>query len=582
MPDPSRTGVKRLTGSGPAPSIGFLVDWLGDSRYQWQVLRGALKEAHARGAHLLVFVGDAIAPPGQPDPSNAVYELARPKNVDGLIMLSGSLGNRAGLEGLRAVAASHPGTPICSIAIPLPPDASSVCIENAAGMRAAVQHMIQVHGRKRIAFVRGAAASDEAELRLRVYRETLASHGIPHTEELVTPGDWTPQAGKDAVEILFGHRNLPVSAVDAIIAANDMMALGVIDALRERGIRVPEQIAIAGFDDIEEAAFTVPSLTTVRQRLAEQGRDAVRIAVEQIRDGAKPEQATRPAELVIRRSCGCFGGSGVGYRSSAPPGATLGFDSAILRRKQHILTAMARAARGSFGAAGAQWDSRLLAAAAEQIRGDSDDAFLRAYDDVLRRLVAADVDVALCNDVLSALRTRVVRAVGDAGARTKAEDFFHEARIMTSNAIEAVQVSKRMRAWNEARTLMDAGAAIVSARDLAELGQAAHTHLPRAGVARSFIIRISGEPADKAIAQVVVAERPDARKSDAVLSTRYPAVDVLRQVVLQGTDEYSFAVFPTRFGNGDQGLIVLEFGAVEGYGYETLRQVIASALSRIP
>jgi DNA-binding LacI/PurR family transcriptional regulator len=581
MQDNTRTRPKRLTGSGPAPTIGFLVDWLGDRRYQWQVLGGALKEAHDRGARLLAFVGDTLAPADQPNPANAVYELARPRNIDCMIMLSGSLGNRAGVAALRAFVTSHLAVPICSVAIPLPPETSSVCIENGNGMRDVVEHMIHVHGIKRIAFVRGAAASDEAELRLQVYRDTLEANGIPRADELIVSGDWSPQAGRDAVETLLSHRRLPVSSVGAIVAANDMMALGVIDELRVRGIRMPEQIAVAGFDDIEESAFTVPSLTTVRQRLTDQGRDAVRIALEQLR-GAKPEQLVRQMELIARRSCGCFGGSGAGRKSSTPPGSTLGFDGAILRRKQRILTEMARAARGSLGPAGNQWDTRLLNAAVEQTRGDSPDAFLLAYDDVLRRLMAADSDISVCNEVLSALRSRVVRALGDANARTKADDFFHEARIMTSNAIETVQVTRRLRAWNDARILMAAGAAIVAARDLSQLGRAVHDHLPNAGIARSFIIRISRSQAGHDAARVVLAERPDARKSDSIMSDTYSPTDVLYQAVLQGSDEHAYAVFPSSFGNGDQGVLVLQFGAVEGYGYETLRLVFSSCLSRIP
>jgi phosphoserine phosphatase RsbU/P len=581
MQDNTRTGPKRLTGSGPAPTVGFLVDWLGDRRYQWQILQGSLKEAHGRGAHLLAFVGDVLAPAGQPNPANAVYELARPQNIDCMIMLSGALGNRAGVAGLRALATSHLPMPICSSAINLSPEISSVCVDNETGMRAVVQHMIQVHGIQRIAFVRGALASAEAELRLRVYRETLAANGIAHADDLVVSGDWSQQAGSDAVETLLGHRKLAVSSVRAIVAANDMMALGVIDALRARGIRMPEQIAVTGFDDIEESAFTVPSLTTVRQRLGDQGRDAVRIALEQLR-GAKPEQSVRHTELVTRRSCGCFGGSGVGRKSSTPPGSALGFDSTILRRKQQILTDMARAARGLLGPAGNHWDMRLLNAAVEQARGDSHDAFLLAYDDVLRRMMAADGDISVCNDVLSALRTRVVRAVGDAMGRTKADDFFHEARIMTSNAVETVQVTRRLRGWNDARALMTAGAAIVAARDLNELRQAVHDHLPSAGIARSFILRVSRDQAGEEVAQVVLAEKPDARKSDTIMSSTYSPTDVLHQVVLQGTNALAFAVFPTSFGNGDPGLVVVELGAVEGYGYETLRQIFTSCLSRIP
>jgi DNA-binding LacI/PurR family transcriptional regulator len=581
MVDPARTTPKRLTGSGPAPSIGFLTDWLGNTPYQWQVLRGVMKEADDRGAHLLCFVGGPLAPPDRPVASNAVFELARPSNVDGLILLSSSLGNEVGAEGLRSFCERFSPMPMCSIAVALSPHISSVCADNETGMRTVVEHLILVHGIKRIAFVRGPAASDEAEARLRVYRETLSAHGIPYSEDLVVPGDFSPSTGRDAVRVLLVDRALTLDSVGAIVAANDLMALGVLEALRARGTRVPEQIAVAGFDDVPDAAFALPPLTTVRQRMEEIGRDSVRVLLDQISDSGRPEQIVRHTELVTRRSCGCLSGPGSTYKSSGPPVAALGFDAAILRRRHYILADMARAARGNLGAAGSQWEVRLLNAVAEQVRGDSPDAFSRAYDDLLRRLILAGSNISACNDVLSALRPRVIRAISDPRARIRAEDFFHEARIKTCNALEGVQAATRTRAWNDALAMMNAGAAIMACTTIAELARAVHEHLPAAGIPRCFLARLHQRPGAPPLARVVVAERPGVRKSDTTLSASYPLNDVLRRVVLSDTDKQAFVVFPATFADGDRAILVLELGPIEAYGYEALRIVFTSALSRL-
>jgi DNA-binding LacI/PurR family transcriptional regulator len=580
MTDLSRIGPKRLTGGGPAPSIGFLVDYLEDSRYHWQILRGAIREAHDRGAHLLCFVGGTLAAEGQSGESNWVFDLARQKNVDALVVLSGSLGNAAGSEGLSAFCSRFRPLPICSIAIPLPNEVSSVCVDNESGMRALIEHLIRVHNHTRIAFVRGPAANDEAELRLRVYRQVLEAHRIPFAQELVVPGDFTTPAGLDAVTTLFDERGLSPASLHSIVASNDVMALGVIEGLRARDIRVPEQIAVVGFDDIEESRFALPSLTTVGQRLEDQGREAVRIVLDQLRNGARPEQAMRHTVLVVRRSCGCISGQAT-RRSSAPPAAALSFDAALIRRRQHILADVARAARGLLGPAGLQWDVRLLNALAEQVRGDAPDAFARTYDDILRRLVTAGSDLSICNDVLSALRSRIVRCSGDLNQRTQIENVFHEARIMTTLAIEGVQVGRRLRAWVDARGLMEAGASILSARTLEELGRAVKANLAPAGIPRCFVARLRPDARHGMQGRIVLAERPDARKSDTTVTAPYAANELLRQTVLQGTDERAYAVFPTQLAGGDRGIVVLEFGTIEGYGYETLRRIFNSSLARM-
>jgi hypothetical protein len=242
---------------------------------------------------------------------------------------------------------------------------------------------------------------------------------------------------------------------------------------------------------------------------------------------------------------------------------------------------MARAARGELGPAGPQWDVRLLSAVAEQIRGDSPDAFTRVYDDVLRRLVAAGSDLAVCNDLLSALRNRVVRCISDPRKRLGAEDFFHEARIMTTNAVEGVQVSRRMRAWSDARAMMQAGGAIGSTRTMEELLRAVHVNLPLAGILRCFVVRFQRDASGAETANLVLVENPDARKWDPTVTASHAPSDVLRQAVLTGIDEHAYAVFPMTFGNKERALVVLELGSVEGYAYETMRQVFTAALARI-
>lgn len=579
-PERNRAVARRLSGSGRAPSIGFLIDGVEDSPYHWQILRGAMHEAYARGAHFVVFVGGALTASDPPTGSNWVYNLARPDNVDALV-LSGSLGNAAGSQAVAAFCARCPPMPICSIAVPLP-GAASVCLDNAAGMRAVIEHLVRVHGIRQIAFVRGPVASDEAELRLNVYREVLQANAIGYDPQLVVSGDFMPAAGRDAVATLFDGRKLPVAAVGAIAAANDAMATGVIDELCRRGIRVPDVVAVTGFDDIQEARFSNPPLTTVAQRLDDQGRECVRIVMDQLRAGeARAEQVVRSADLVTRRSCGCLSTPSTGEASAAPPSTSLSFDSALIRDRQRILTDMARAARGALGVAGAQWDARLLNAAADQIRGDRPDAFIRVYDEILVRVIDAGGDVSTCNDVLSALRTRLVRCIGDTIQRTKAEDFFHEARVMTTHAVERTYVGRTHRAANAVRAVMQAGASILAARSLDELASVIAEQMPRAGIHRCFIARFSDGVDGGPTAQEVLAVRPQASRANAAGSASLSPTDVLRHALSQTSDVHAFVLFPAAFAGGQKAIVLLELGATEGVEYEVLRKIFTGVLSRL-
>jgi hypothetical protein len=361
------------------------------------------------------------------------------------------------------------------------------------------------------------------------------------------------------------------------------MALGVLDELARRNIRVPDQLAVVGFDDVEEARVTLPPLTTVRQPLYEQGRDAVRMVLDRLRNGAPHEKVRRHTELVVRRSCGCLATSARRTRESEPPAARQAFQSSLLRRRQIILAEMARASRGELGAAGPDWSERLLNAFTEQIGGADNDTFVRTYDGLLRRLSAHGADPSVCNEVVSAMRARTIRCLaGDPERRVQAEDLFHEARVMTAHVIDRLQASRRMQGWRGARALGRAAAAIAAAGDRDELSRAVAEHLPGLGIPRAFLIEYCEDRGPGRSARVALAHTPDAGRPDLAAGEVMPAVAILRHGVLPMSGELALAVLPIRSKGHEWGAVALELGAADGYLYETLREVFGSALGSRP
>jgi diguanylate cyclase (GGDEF)-like protein len=283
------------------PTLGLLVDSL-EEAYQNAVLAGVAAAAVEHDANLLCFAGGVLRSPHRFGAQrNAIYEIAGPENIDGLLVMSGTLGNHVGLAELVRFCERFRPLPMCSIAVALP-GVSSVLVDNATGMRDAIVHLLEAHGHRRIAFIRGPEANEEAERRYRVYRDVLAERGVPLDPELVAVGHFQQESGKAAIDVLFGERGL---LPQAIVAASDSMALGAIDALAARGLRVPEDVAVVGFDDVEEARFSAAPLTTVRQPLEQQGRRAAELLLSQIGGRKAPEQVVLHTELVTRSSCGC-------------------------------------------------------------------------------------------------------------------------------------------------------------------------------------------------------------------------------------------------------------------------------------
>jgi DNA-binding LacI/PurR family transcriptional regulator len=573
-----QTPLQQL-GRRAIPTVGLLVDCIEDG-YQWPILRGAVDAARDAGAHLLCFAGGALgAPAGQGGERNMVFELATPESVDALVVFAGAIGNRAAPDQLLKHFAGRRMVPACSVAIELP-GMSSVCIDNAAGMRSLVEHLIHVHRLKSIAFVRGPAMNPEAERRFDAYSEALAGRGLAVAPELVVSGDFEQQSGREAVRTLLVERKVPVSRLEAIVAANDAMALGVLAELADRHVRVPEEVALAGFDDIEESRFTLPPLTTVRQPLYEQGRDAVRLVLHELRDGSPREHLMRHTEPVVRRSCRCLGQHDA-WSDRAGGGLRGMFEATLLARRGVILAEISRAARGQLRTAGSDWGERLLNAFAEQMRGAGSSAFEQAYDGMLRRVSAGNADVAVCNDVVSALRAGALRCLeNEPDRRTQAENLFHDARIMTSEAMDRVQAWRRLRAQDRARAIGRASAAIASAHDEGELQRAVSGHLPKLGIERCYVAELFGEAASPTSeARLLIAYAPDRRTSTPPPRSRTVS-EILRQDVPPSTGVHAFTVLP--IGGGDRtGVLILEFGGVDGYLFEVLRDAFVAAFRNI-
>ncbi len=173
---------------------------------------------------------------------------------------------------------------------------SYVDVDNTANAARVVSHLIS-RGRKRIAAISGPTAMTVSQDRLAGYRQALQDAGLEYEPDLVMDGNFT-----DSGAYASTHQLLE-SEPDAIFASSDLMALGVLRALKEEGLAVPDQVAVAGFDDAPFAASTDPPLTTVRQPTAELGATAVELLSRLIQEEA--EEATRiilPAEFVIRES----------------------------------------------------------------------------------------------------------------------------------------------------------------------------------------------------------------------------------------------------------------------------------------
>ena len=223
-----------------------------------------------------------------------------PHNTDGLLIFSDGLSDDdlASLHDRNFPMVLVHRTPPDSLKIP------SVTVENKKISFELINHLIKVHGRKRIMLLRGPIHQEDSYWRETGYKAALEANGIPFDEKLVLNGDFERHTAYNVLhEFIATEKQI---SFDAVFTGDDDAAIGVLKALHEHGYRVPEEVSVVGFDDLGFSAFLTPPLTTVSAPTETVGR----IAAEQLFslfDKQYPEDDVTllPTELIIRRSCGC-------------------------------------------------------------------------------------------------------------------------------------------------------------------------------------------------------------------------------------------------------------------------------------
>lgn len=214
--------------------------------------------------------------------------------VDGVVVMSPDLD----AESLLNVPSTIPVVLLCSVA---KGQLDSLTIQNCRGAREMVTHLVSL-GHKRIAIIKGSPRNYDAAERLRGYRMALRDAGIAYDLSLERSGDFTEAAGYAAVLELLAMKLRP----SAVFAANDSMAIGVLSALRDAGVQVPAEMAVAGFDDILLARYMDPPLSSVSVPICELGTRAVELLLNGIthKNGHTRKRERVSTKLVIRRSTG--------------------------------------------------------------------------------------------------------------------------------------------------------------------------------------------------------------------------------------------------------------------------------------
>ena len=285
------------------PNIGFFTCHL-DNDYAFEICKGVEYAAEEADVNLTIFPGMFLNA-FYNDPVNAKYDYqynsifyyANKKSLDALIISIGSIGSFLSAEDKKAFLDSF-DIPVITVEAEIP-GYPFLYTEGSSGMRAAIEHLIKDHGCTDVGFVSGRLENADALERFNIYKEVLAENGIEYNEKKVAYGNFS-EFTEELVDKMLDNN----PEMQAIVFANDTMAIGGYNAIKKRGLIIGKDILVTGYDNTITSLSLTPQLTTVDNRIMDLGYNAVYQAIELINSG-KTSMSILHSSLIKRLSCGC-------------------------------------------------------------------------------------------------------------------------------------------------------------------------------------------------------------------------------------------------------------------------------------
>lgn len=517
----------------------------------------------------IVAVSGGILDHPEEGHGNFVYNLLGPGNVDGVILATATIGHSTTESRLLRLIENF-GVPTVSLGVTLG-SFPSLHIDNEHGMHELTNHLIHSHNLRRIAFISGPPSNQESIERQRGVEQALLEHGLELDPDLIVEGTFRQDSGERAIATLFDQRGLSTKDVDAIMCANDDMAIGALDALERRNIRVPRDVALTGFDDVSYAQLLRVPLTTIRQPLSGLVTTAIETILGELSSGtAQATDTSLRSTMITRRSCGCVRRTRETRPSDIVVGTGRPFREAVVARFTNFRRDLDAVVRARLDETREEWDTRLATALATQVEKPYKmTVFVSEVEELLSDIVRRGGSVSRFQDALLNLRRLAMQATSAPDQKLVVDDAFDDALVLASEMSAMAQAKKRYETMLQLRTFNDVTAALLAAPDLSALSRAGAQHLPRVGIESAVISLFGTEPEQLDVHMSFDRTGPQFDTPSFPIGDLAPAHLLSADVCV---------VLPLSVPGDQLGIAAFEYGAEDGAVYERLRQVISAAV----
>ncbi|MBN1889619.1 MAG: substrate-binding domain-containing protein, partial [Thermoflexales bacterium] len=546
---------------------------------------GMVDAARQHDVNFVTFIGGILRPmSGFGGQANVLCELAGTECLDGLIIWPPVMGGYLTQPEIEEFCRRyHPSLPVVLLQEVIQ-DIPRVTIDDYQGFCLAVDHLIETHGYRRIAFAGMFESHIGFRARYRAYTDTMAARGLPVEARLAKA--WFPDeviypSGRIHEEVFDAWLGQVLkTGVDAIVGVCDTIALEIIELLKARGVRIPGDVAVASFDDFRQSQVVTPPLTTANPSFYELGQQAVEILLALLDGQSVPEEVVVPPRLMVRQSCGCMDPTVEQVAVGPVKASRKSFKAGLATRREEILAEMAQAMGASEAAR--ERSEQLLDYFAAEVTGEPSGGFLRELDEGLQRAAGHD-DIAAWQGAISALRRHALPYLGGE-TLSRAEDLWQQARVLIGQVAQRQQAYEELQAAQQADVLREIGAALITTFDVGELMDTLAQNLPGVGIPSCYLSLYEAPPPYQypqpapEWSWLILAYN---KKGHIELETggqRFRSRELMLKKLWPQDRPFSFVVESLYFQESQLGFVLFEVGPREGATYKALCTQISSAV----
>lgn len=568
-----------------SPTVGAFLDVISVS-YHERYFSGLIQGAKEHDINLLCFseIYYSASHVKNYNKINSMLYLANNKYIDGIINWASTLTWIITQDKFPFFFQRLKENPSYLKLQTIPNDMPITLMGSYEGMKKIIEHLIKIHGIRRIAFIRGPENHLSSIERYRAYIDTLKEYDIPFNPNLVTPPpdptkSWIEETGEEMMNYLLDKG---INNFDAVVSTTDSMAFGAINAMGKKNIKIPQDLAITGFDDFPLANSTIPTLTTINPQFEEMGRKSIDMFMNIFNNKNILQKQIVEPKLVIRQSCGCL--DPVINQAEIKPDAvsSIKLDSKINLKKdlfplqEKIITEIKLIAP-DFDLTAVEKFKELFHSLIDDLNLKESKKFIYKLKEILQSATILNKDVSFWHQIISILRFYFLPMLDD-NTILKAENFFHQARIMIGNTMLQINNLQRIYEKQQKESLQKIEEELIITFDINKLMDKLAIKLPALGIPSCFLSLFEGKKFPFKGSRLILAYNEKKRAEIKSNGIHFASVNLIPDEFVSKDRSYIFVIKPLYFQQEQLGFILFEIGPPTGYIYERLRSEISSAI----